>query len=65
MGVHPVLVRTTPLDIHKCLRRVPVLYFRLPGERDTKEVEPVIEACPFAEVQRSWRHNFEPEFRRG
>jgi hypothetical protein len=62
MGVHPVLVRTTPLDIHKGLRRVPALNFRLLGERDTKEMEPVIDVCSLAEVQRSGRHHLEPQF---
>jgi len=50
MGVYPVLVRTPPLDIHKHLRRVPALNFTLPGERDAKEMQPVLDAGPFAEV---------------
>ena len=62
MGVHPVLIRTTPLDIHKYLRRVPALHFRLPGERETKETKAVLDACPFAEVNGLGRHNREPEF---
>src|SRR5262245_286560 len=62
MGVHPVLVWTTPLDIHKHLRRVPALNFALPGERNTKEMETVLDACPFAEVDGLRRHHLKPQF---
>src|SRR5262249_42196269 len=65
MGVHPVLIRTTSLDIHKLLRRVPALYFRLPGEWDTNEMEPVLNACPCAEMDGLRRHNLKPQFWRG
>ena len=65
MGVHPVLVRTTSLDIHKCLRRVSALNFRLPGKRDTKEMQSVLDACLFAEVDGLRRHNLKPQFWRG
>jgi hypothetical protein len=65
MGVHPVFVRTTPLDIHKYLRRVPALNFRLPGEWDTKETKAVIDACPCAELDGLRRHHLKPEFWRG
>jgi hypothetical protein len=50
------------LDIHKYLRRVPALNFALPGEGDAKEMQPVLNACPFAEVDRLRRHNLKPEF---
>src|SRR5215831_16526183 len=58
MGVHPMLVRTTPLDIHKHLRRVPALNFALPGERDTKEMQPVLDACPFVKMDGLRRHEY-------
>ena len=42
-----------------------MLNFRLPRQWDTKEMQTVIDACPCAEVQRSWCHNVEPEFWQG
>jgi hypothetical protein len=65
MGVHPVLVRTTPLDIHKHLRRVSVLYFAVPGERGAQEMQPVLKVCPCAEVDELQRHPLKPQFWRG
>ena len=65
MGVHPVLVRTPPLDIHKHLRKVPALNFTLPGERDAKEMQPVLDVCPFTEVDGVRCHHLKPEFWRG
>ena len=65
MGMDPVFIRTTPLDIHKLLRRVPALNFGVPGERDAKEMQPVLDACPFAEVDGVRRHHLKPEFWRG
>src|SRR5215468_3040777 len=65
MGVYPVLVRTPPLDIHKHLRRVPALYFALPGEGDAKEMQPVLDVCPFTEANGLGRYHLKPEFGRG
>jgi len=46
MGVHPVFVGTTPLDIDKRLRRVPALNLTLPGEGDPKRCQSVLDARP-------------------
>ena len=62
MRMDPVLVWTTPLDIHKHLRRVPALDFALPGEWDPKEMQPVIDTCPFTQMYGLRRHHLKPQF---
>src|SRR5882724_5242533 len=61
MGVHPALIGATQLDIDKLLRRVPALNLALPGEGDPEEMEPVIDARPFTEVDGWWCHHLKPE----
>jgi len=48
MRVHSALIGATELDIDKLVRRVPALNLALPGEGDPKEMQAVIDACPFA-----------------